>query len=270
MYSLIDYSSNYSETAGSLWFYSKDKATNFNAGIANNNNFQSFEYAATLLRNAVTQPNPNHANGILKKKTIAVPLKYFSNFWRSVEIPLINCKVELKIKWTKYCLLSAAGNDNVNNNDSDNIFFPIKGTKLYVPAVTLSAKDKQKVSKLPSKGFERSVYWNEYKIKSESKKTTNEYRDFLESSFVGVNRLFVLVYINQDANAKRFNARKFYLKKGISKNYNIVIDGKNFYDQPIDSDIKRYEEIRKLTTVQGEDYTKEYLLDYDYIKNHYR
>ena len=75
MYSLIDYSSNYSETAESLWFYPKDKATNFNAGITNNNNFQSFEYAATLLRNAVTQPNPNHANGILKKKNNCCPIK---------------------------------------------------------------------------------------------------------------------------------------------------------------------------------------------------
>ena len=78
-------------------------------------------------------------------------------------MPLINCKVELKRKYTKYCILSAAVADNVDAND-DNIF-PIKGTKLYVPVVTVSARDSQKLSKLLSKGFKRSVYWNEYKTK---------------------------------------------------------------------------------------------------------
>ena len=77
----------------------------------------------------VAQSNPNHANRNLKNATIAVPLKYLSNFWRSVETTLINCKVELKLKWTKYCVLSAAGNDNVNNNDSDNIIFTVKDTQ---------------------------------------------------------------------------------------------------------------------------------------------
>ena len=121
-----------------------------------------------------------------------------------------------------------------------------------------------------SKRFERSVYWNGYKTKSENKNTTSEYRYFLESNFVGVNRLFVLVYTNEDNNAKRFNAQKFYLPKDIIKNYNVIINGKNFFDQPIDSDIKRYEEITKLTTEQSKDYTTGCLLDYDYIKNHYR
>ena len=171
----------------------------------------------------------------------------------------INCKVDLKLKWTKYCVLSAAGNDNVNNDDNDNnsnnIIFTIKDTKLYVLVVTLSARDNQKLSKLLSKGFERSVCWNEYKIKSENKNTTNEQRYFLGSNFVGFNRLFILVYSNQDPDSKKFKAKRYYLPKGIIKNYNVIINGKNFYDQPTDSDIKRYEEIRKLTTGQGENYT---------------
>ena len=165
--------------------------------------------------------------------------------------------------------MSAAGNDNTNNNP-DNIIFTIKDIKLYVPAVTLSSNDNQKLSKLLRKVFERSVYWNEYKTKSKNENTTNEYRYFLESNFVGVNRLFVLVYSNQDANSKRFKTRRYYLPKGIIDNYNVIINGKNFYDQPIDSDIKRYEEIRKLTTGHGEDYATACLLDYDYIKCHYR
>ena len=117
----------------------------------------------------------------------------------------------------------------------------LQDTKLYVHVVTLSVRDNQKLSKLLSKGFERSAYWNEYKTKSENKNTTNEYRYFIKSNFVGViNRLFVLFYTNEANNAKRFN-----LENLIYQNYNVIINGKNFYDQPIDSDIKQYEEIRQ-------------------------
>ena len=77
-------------------------------------------------------------------------------------MPLINCKVELKLKWTKYCILSVAGNEN---NINENIIFTIKETKLYIPVVTLSARDNSKLSKALSKGFERSVYWTEYETK---------------------------------------------------------------------------------------------------------
>ena len=154
-------------------------------------------------------------------------------------MPLINCKVELNCRWTKHCVLSVAGTDNANGNNADsNIIFAIKDTKLFVP---LSVRDNQKLSKLLSKGFERSVCWNKYKTKSEIRNTAIEYRYFLESNFVGVHRLFVLVYTNEFNNAKRFNARKYYLPKGITKTYNVIINGKNFYDQPIDYDIKRYE-----------------------------
>ena len=99
MYNLIEYSSNYSETTGSLWFYSKDETTNFNADNANNNNSKSFKYKAKLVESTFAQATPNYASEILtKNSTIVVPLKYLSNFWRSVEMSLINCKVELKLK----------------------------------------------------------------------------------------------------------------------------------------------------------------------------
>ena len=147
----------------------------------------------------------------------------------SLEMPLINCKIELKLKWTNYCILSAVGEDNANNRD-DIIIFTIKDTKLYVPVVTLSARDNQKLSKLISKGLERSVHWNKYKTKSENKNIKNKCRYFLRSNFVGINRLFLFIYSNQDANCKRFKARRYYLLKGIIKNYNVIINGKNFYD----------------------------------------
>ena len=89
IYNLVEYSSNYSKTTVTSWFYSKDEAANFNADIANDNNFKSFEYKPKLLENTVAQPYSNNANGILRNATIAVPLKYFCNFWRSLEMPLI-------------------------------------------------------------------------------------------------------------------------------------------------------------------------------------
>ena len=110
--------------------------------------------------------------------------------------------------------------------NSNNIIFTIKDTKLYVPVVILSARDNLKLSKIVSKGFERSAYWNEYETKSETKTTTIEFRYFPESIFFGVNRLFVLVYLNRDNDVKRFKTRKCYLPKGIIKHYNVVINGK--------------------------------------------
>ena len=148
----------------------KDEATIFNSDIANNNNFKSFEYKAKLFENTVAQDVPNQAN-----VKIDMSLKYLSEFWRSLEMSLINCIVELKHKCIKCCILSAAGADNDNANPN-NIIFTIKSTKSYVPVVNFSAKDNQKLLKLLSKGFQGSVYWNEYKTKSENKNTKNEYR----------------------------------------------------------------------------------------------
>ena len=72
--------------------------------------------------------------------------------------------------------------------------------------------------------------------------------------------MFILLYLNRETYVKQFKTRREYLPKGIMKNYNVI---KNFYDQPIDSDMKRYEDIRKLTIGQGDDYTTGCLLDYE-------
>ena len=76
-------------------------------------------------------------------------------------MPSINCKVELKLKWSNHCVFSAASVDNDDAN-SNNITFTIEDTKLYVPVVTVSAKDNKRLSNLLSKEFETSVYWNEH------------------------------------------------------------------------------------------------------------
>ena len=142
MYILIEYSSKYSETTRSLWFHSNYETANFDADIGSNDNFKSFKYETKLLRNMVA----DGINGTVKNATMALPLKYLTNFWRSFEMLLINCKVELKRKWTKYCVLSEAGAHNANAN-SKNIIFTIKDTKLYVSVVTVSGRENEKLRK---------------------------------------------------------------------------------------------------------------------------
>ena len=100
-----------------------------------------------------------------------------------------------------------AVNANDTNNDNPNgVNFTIKDTKLYVPFLILSAKSNQKLSKFLRKGFEKSVYWKEYEGKCDNKDTKNEYRCFLETSFVEVNWLFVLVYLDRDNDIERYSA----------------------------------------------------------------
>ena len=145
MYNLIEYSDNYSDTSGSLWQFKRDEIIN-NADVTNDNNAPSFKYKANLIGNT---ENNGTKNGV----KIAVPLKYLSNFWRSLEMPLINCKVELSLKWYENCILSSAGTAAT---------FSITDTKLYVSVVTFKIESNAKSSKALSQGFKRSVYWNKY------------------------------------------------------------------------------------------------------------
>ena len=94
---------------------------------------------------------------------IAVPLKYLSNFQRSLETPLISCKVELSLKQIEnWELTTAAVDANADATGADSATFKITAAKLYVPIVTLSAEDNAKLSKLLGEGFKRPVFWNKY------------------------------------------------------------------------------------------------------------
>ena len=115
--------------------------------MTNDNNAPSFKYKASIFGN--TEDN-GRKNGV----KIAIPLKYLSNFWRSLEMPLINCKIELSLKWYERCLLTVANTAT----------FKITDAKLYVPIVTLSSEDNVTLSKSLSEGFKRPIYWNEYKV----------------------------------------------------------------------------------------------------------
>ena len=230
MYNLIEYSNNHSDTSGSLWHFKRDEVPNNDADLTIDNS-QSFIYKAALL--AKTANAVNNANSSVKYAEIVVPLKSLSNFWRSLEMPLINCTVYLELNWIEHCVLSTAG---------DSAKFAITNTKLHVPIVTLSTKDSANLTKQLNEGFKRSVYWNSYETKPAKviEQGKNIY-ELLNASFQGVKRLFVLAYFiadggNDEAGIK--DNKKYFLPRGEIKNYNVLIDGRNFYDQPINDLIK--------------------------------
>ena len=149
----------------------------------------------------------------------------------------------------------------------------ITEAKRDVPVVTLSTENIAKLSKLLTEGFKRPVYWNKYKIIPNKTYDENDnIRELLDSSYQGVKRLFVLAYDNTAGNNQVSvdSYKKYFLPRVKIDNYNIEIDGRNFYDQPINDSIKQYDEIRKISTRQGDDYTTGFLLDFAYFKNNYR
>ena len=186
MYNLIEYSDSYSNTSGSLWGFKKDDVTN-NANVGNDDNAPSFKYNARGI-------GDTENNGTKMGVKIAVPLKCLSNFWRSLEMTLINCKFELSLKWIEHCVLSTANAINVTSG--------ITNAKLYVPTVTLSAEDNEKLVKKLIEGFKRLVYWNKCKVIDNTvvgipvANTEKHIRELLDSSYQGVKRLFVLAYDN--------------------------------------------------------------------------
>ena len=199
-----------------------------------------------------------------------MPLKYISNFFRSLEILLINTKLYIELNWTKHSIIS---------NVATATTFQITKTELYVPVVTLNTENNKKLTKLLGENFKRSVIWNEYKSKIQTVSTiageggnADTERISLDRSFQGVNRLFVMVF---DGNTVSRNTddpeshQRYFLPRIEIKDYNVLIDGRNFYDQSINDSITRDNKLLKLTTGKSEDYTTGCLIDYDWYAKVY-
>ena len=152
MYNLIECSNNYSDTSGSLWQFKRNELNfnDINTALINNT-APSFNYKASIIGNTVA----DGASSKIDDVKLAVTLKYLSNFWRSLKMLLINCKVELSLTWYTHCV-TITGNGTATT-------FAITDTKLYVPVVTLKAEENAKLS-ISNEGFKRSVYWNHCKI----------------------------------------------------------------------------------------------------------
>ena len=124
-----------------------------NAGLSIDNS-ECFKYKAAL---AGKTANHNNGKSFAEDTKIVLPLNYLSNFWRSLEMPLINYRVRLKLNWIEDCILSSSGNS---------VKFEITDAKLHVPLVTLSTKDSVNLTKQLNEAFKRYVYCNSYQTKS--------------------------------------------------------------------------------------------------------
>ena len=251
MYNLIEYSDNYAKTTGSLWQYCKDiPARNANANdviteFTEGNLTDSFKFKAKITGQT--------GNDGTKDVEIMVPLKYLSNFWRTLETTLINCEVNLILTWSSTCALIATVSPNQNAT------FAITDTKLYVPVVTLSTQENRKFFQQLKSGFKRVINWNKY-LSKPGLLAQNPNLNHL----VG---LFVLAFENDD---HRTVDDQYYLPTVEIKDYNIVINGENVFDQPIKNNKITYDNIRKIAIGQGDDYTTGCLLDYPYFKVTYK
>ena len=245
MYNLIEYSDNYAKTSGSLWQYYRDEPND------NSPNSKSFKSKIKM-----TGKTPDDGNE--KDVEIMVPLKYLSNFWRTLEMPLINCEVSLILTWSPTCVITNSAGQGKSK---------ITDTNLYVPVVTLSTEDNEKLLQRLRSGFKRVINWNKYLSGPELLAQNLNLNYLIEPSFQGVNRLFLLTFEN-DAQRKVYSG--YYLPNLEIKNYNVMINGENFLDQPIKDDKVTYENIRKIATGKGDDYTTGSLLDYQYFRDNYK
>ena len=180
---------------------------------------------------------------------------------------LINCKFKVSLTRKRNFVHS-----NLNGAST----FTRSDARLYVPIITLSTKDNVKLPKLLSKGFKRPLYWNAYKVVPEKSDDANTFiRESTDSSCQGINRFFVLAYEGGPNRVTVDSYRRYFLPRVEIKNYNIEIDKRNLYDQSVNNQetndqIKQYDQLRKVSTGQGDDYTTGCLLDFAYFKKKYR
>ena len=185
MYNLIEYSKNYRKTMGSLWNYYRDDLTEDtnNINFLNKNliNSESFKYKTSITGstynvdakisneegNQINNPNYNEKKSGKKEVEIAVSLKYLTNFWKTLNMPLINYAVSLILSWSENCVITGLEKRTITNTPRDssptNATFKIKETKLYVPVVTLSTENDKTLLEQLRTEFQRTIKWSKYR-----------------------------------------------------------------------------------------------------------
>ena len=174
MYNLLEQNQNYSMTLGSLWNYYRDEIDDVDDNASDG---ESFKYKTKIVGKTLQRPaqpdldqdenqEPQPPEPALNVE-VTIPLKYLSNFWRSLDLPLINCEIELDLSWTKDCVLIE------HHNNITGINFIITSTKLYVSAVTLSINDNIKFLENVKQGFKKTISWNRYRSEITTQSTNN-------------------------------------------------------------------------------------------------
>ena len=176
---------------------------------------------------------------------IVVQLKHLSNFWRSLEMPLINCEASLTLTWSENYVLTDITTQTERNADPNadplvetreridtptNAIFKITDTKLYVPVVTLSTKDDNNFLEQLKSEFKRTIRWNKYRSEMTNQTKNNNLNYLINPTFNKVNRLFVLLYENEEDRTSftkyiiHFNTPKVEIK-----GFNVLVEAKNFF-----------------------------------------
>ena len=279
MYNLLEYSKNYKKTLGSLFNYYRDEPNSTTIGNGNAainvsiRDSKSFDYKSALNDDlAGTINNVNHGDNV----EIAIPLKHLGNFWRILNIPLINCEVSLNLSWNDKCVLvgrahRAAPNTQPNPSiaaieSPTDAKFEITDCKLCVPVVTLSTKNENKLFEILKSGFKRTVKWTKNMSQMSNHAKNSNLNYLIDPTFDKVNRLFVLSFENED---DRKSYHKYYLPNVEIKDYNVLIDGNAFFELPVKNIEETYEKIMQITDHSGY-YTRGNLLDFNYFKKHYK
>ena len=222
-----------------------------------------------------------------KNLKIVVPLKHVSNFWRVLDMPLINCEVSLTLTWYENCVSTdittqtarAAQGDNPARptiKSPTNVTYKMTNTKLYVPVVTLSTENdnletffREFVRLLEQliTGFKRNNKWNKYRSEFTNQTKNNNLNYLIDPIFTKVNRLFVLSFEN-DNNRTSFS--KYYVPNVQIKELIVLTDGERLFDIPIKNCEQKYEQIIEME--RNNDYTTDNSWDYEYFTNtkHYK
>ena len=276
MYNLLEYSKNYEKTSGSLFNYHRDEPSELIIGDGDNTinisirNSKSFDYKTNIIGNLDIGEDEK------EDVTFAIPLKYLGNFWRSLDIPLINCEITLILSWYKECVLVGRALRNAPNPQPNppiaaiesptSARFEITYCKLYVPVVTLSAENDKKLLEQLKSGFRRTIKWNKYMSQMSNQNKNNNLNYLIDPTFSNVNRLFVLSFENEDDRTSYY---KYYVPSVEIKDYNVLIDGNAFFELPIKNLEETYKKIIQITDHSGY-HIRGNLLGYKYFKEHYK
>ena len=260
-----------------MWNYYRDEPSN-----PLSLDSESFKYNTSITGNTCSvsstivgdggnpAPNPDYdANKEGENKPeVVIPLKHLSIFWRSVEMQLINCEIEMILTWSKNCALADVAVDADANPAvvaPTGLQFQITDTKLYVPVVTLSTKDDNNFLEQLKSEFKRTIKWNKYRSEMTNQTKTNHLNHLIDPTFTKVNRLFVLSFENEE---DRTSFSKFYAPKVEIKDCNMLIDRKSVFDAPVKNKEEAYE--KTMSICKNNYYTTGSLLDHEHFSKHYK
>ena len=203
-------------------------------------------------------------------------LKYLSNLLGELKIPLINCEVSLNLKWSKNCLLTSKatrnriagqGDQPLFNaiNNPKNTVFDVTDCKLYVPIVTLSVENENKLYEQFKIGFLVTVKWNKYRSQITNQTANNNLNYLIDPTISKINRSFFLAFVNEE---DRSSFSKYYTPTIGIEDSNTLIDQKPFFEIPVKNKEETYQATIEL--IRNAHYTRGNSLDYEYFSTHYK